>query len=289
MMACARKGVLGQYFGLGSETRGTETHIPDPYGIEIGNPAEIPEGYEEGWLLNVHAIDTRGVEDKLGCTECRCDLYNITVDEYGRRLRPDYAGGLLCCYDQTQCRVRHGFEGVRRNLYLRYTVKWVDWDRLSTEHDCRVEYDIEPCSATNLADDECIHTKRISLTMLTGGYVIYGVAHQHSGGVGSALYREDGKAICSSIPAYGDGTEAGNEAAATREHTGVMGLFYILVADRVPEPLPFSYLPVKMYNKMNRTTYVWAAMVLVGLVAAAAVVKYRYRNKGEDEYQPIMI
>ncbi|KAJ0053083.1 hypothetical protein Pint_01306 [Pistacia integerrima] len=305
-----QKGVLGQYFGLGSETRGTETHIPDPYGIEIGNPAEIPEGYEERWLLNVHAIDTRGVEDKLGCTECRCDLYNITVDEIGRRLRPDYTGGLLCCYDQTQCRVRHGFEGARRNLYLRYTVKWVDWGSsivpvkiyifdvtdklkrfndstgLSTEHDCRVEYDIEPCSATNLADDECIHTKRISLTMLTGGYVIYGVAHQHSGGVGSALYREDGKAICSSIPAYGDGTEAGNEAgyivgmstcypqpgsvkitdgetlilesnySSTREHTGVMGLFYILVADRVPEPVPFSYLRVKMYDKMNRTTYV---------------------------------
>lgn len=87
---------------------------------------------------------------------------------------------------------------------------------------------------------------------------------------------QDGKAICSSIPAYGDGTEAGNEAgyivgmstcyprpgsvkitdgetlilesnySSTREHTGVMGLFYILVADRVPEPVPFSYLPVKV-------------------------------------------
>lgn len=157
-----QKGVLGQYFGLGSETRGTATHIPDPYGIEIGNPADIPEGYEERWLLNVHAIDTRGVEDKLGCTECRCDLYNITVDEYGRPLRPDYAGGLRCCYDQTQCRVRPGFEGATRSLYLRYTVKWVEWDSslvpvkiyifditdkwkrfndstgLSTEHDCRV-------------------------------------------------------------------------------------------------------------------------------------------------------
>lgn len=77
---------------------------------------------------------------------------------------------------------------------------------------------------------------------------------------------QDGKAICSSIPAYGDGIEAGNEAgyivgmstcypqpgsvkitdgetlilesnySSTRGHTGVMGLFYILVADQVPEP-----------------------------------------------------
>lgn len=54
----------------------------------------------------------------------------------------------------------------------------------------QVEYDIEPCSATDVADHECINTKRISLTMPTGGYVIYGVAHQHSGGIGSALSRE---------------------------------------------------------------------------------------------------
>ena len=119
---------LGQYYGLGSETRGTDSDVPDPYGIEVGNPADIPAGYEEGWLLNVHAIDTRGVEDKLGCTECRCNLYNVSKDEYGRPLRPDYIGGLGCCYDHTQCRLRDDSESAKRNLYLRYTVKWIDWD-----------------------------------------------------------------------------------------------------------------------------------------------------------------
>jgi hypothetical protein len=117
-----------QYFGLGSETRGTETDIPDPFGTEIGNPAEVPEGFEEKWFVNVHAIDTRGAEDKLGCTECKCELYNVTVDEYGRSLRSDYKGGLLCCYDDTQCKLKEGFEGPKRSLYLKYTVKWVDWD-----------------------------------------------------------------------------------------------------------------------------------------------------------------
>ena len=34
----------GQYYGLGSETRGTNTDVPDPYGIEVGNPADIPAG-----------------------------------------------------------------------------------------------------------------------------------------------------------------------------------------------------------------------------------------------------
>jgi hypothetical protein len=120
--------ILGQYFGLGSETRKTASHIPDPFGIQIGNPAEIPEGYQEKWYLGVHAIETRGAEDRLGCIECWCDLYNVTNDEYGNPIRPDYKGGLFCCYGQTQCKVRQGFQGGKRSLYLRYTVKWIDWD-----------------------------------------------------------------------------------------------------------------------------------------------------------------
>jgi len=120
--------ILPQYFGLGSETRGTPTDIPDPFGIEMGNPAEIPEGFEEKWLVNVHAIDTRGVEDKLGCTECKCELYNVTVDEYGRPLRSDYKGGMSCCHDDTQCKLKEGFEGPKRSLYLKYKIKWIDWD-----------------------------------------------------------------------------------------------------------------------------------------------------------------
>jgi hypothetical protein len=120
--------VVPQYFGLGSETRGTPTDIPDPFGIEIGNPEEVPEGFEEIWMVNIHAIDTRAVEDKLWCTECKCDLYNVTVDEYWNAIRPNYKGGVLCCYEGTHCKLKEGFEGPKRSLYLKYTVKWVDWD-----------------------------------------------------------------------------------------------------------------------------------------------------------------
>jgi hypothetical protein len=118
----------GQYFGLGSETRGTIMDIPDPFGIEIGNPDEVPEGFEEIWMVNIHAIDTRGVVDKLGCTECRCDLYNVTVDKDWSAKKPDYKGGVLCCYDDTHCKLKEGFKGPKRSLYLKYTIKWVDWD-----------------------------------------------------------------------------------------------------------------------------------------------------------------
>ncbi|KEH31350.1 uncharacterized protein [Medicago truncatula] len=279
---------LGQYFGLGSETRGTATDIPDPFGIEIGNPEEIPEGFHEKWLLNVHAIDTRGTKDKLGCTECKCELYNVTVDEYGRSIRPDYKGGLLCCYDSKQCKLKEGFEGPKRSLYLRYTVKWVDWDDfivpvkiyildvtdtlklsdnskgMNSDHDCKNEYQVESCSTDHKEGNSCVHVKRTSLPFQTGGYMIYGAAHQHSGGIGSTLYGQDGRVICSSIPSYGNGSEAGNEAGyivgmstcypkpgsvkiidgetltlesnynSTKEHTGVMGLFYLLVAEQLP-------------------------------------------------------
>ncbi|XWS37024.1 hypothetical protein CRYUN_Cryun19dG0008200 [Craigia yunnanensis] len=283
--------ILGQFFGLGSEIRKTDTHIPDPYGIEIGNPADIPSRFEERWGINVHAIDTRGVEDRMGCTECRCDLYNVTEDGTGNPLRPDYKGGLLCCYDGTQCRMKQGFEGIKRTLYLKYTVKWVymdssvlpvkiyifditdGWKRstnstgINAEHSCKVEYDVESCNATGLADNGCIDTKRIILDMPFGGYVIYGVANQHAGGFGSALYREDGQLLCSSLPVYGEGDEAGNEDgyivgmstcypqpgtvkiskgetliidsnySSIRNHIGVMGHFYILVADQLPKPM----------------------------------------------------
>lgn len=336
-------GVLRQYFGLGSETRKTTTHVPGPYGIEIGNPAEIPAGYEERWLLNVHAIDTRGVVDKLGCTECRCDLYNITVDEYGRAIRPDYKGGLRCCYDQVQCKLRPGFEDVRRSLYLRYTVKWVDMDSsiipvkififdvtdngkridgstgVGLANGCQIEYDVQSCSSTGEAVDGCIDIKRTSLTMPSSGYVIYGVAHQHSGGMGSTLYSEDGRAICPSTPIYGEGKEPGDEAgyivgmttcypvpgsvkiaagenllleskySSSRNHTGVMGLFYILVAEETPKSMPFLVAAHNIQESLKLSTYTWPIAVLSGVAITIAVAAHLWlRKKREDGYEPIM-
>ena len=54
----------------------------------------------------------------------------------------------------------------------------------------QVEYNIEPCSTSGMTDIRCTDSKRISLLMPIGGYIIYGVAHQHSGGIGSTLYGE---------------------------------------------------------------------------------------------------
>ncbi|XP_009360277.2 uncharacterized protein LOC103950768 [Pyrus x bretschneideri] len=274
-----QSGSLGQYYGLGSETRKTATHVPGRYAIEVGDGKGLPDGFEERWMVNVHAIDTRGVEDNLGCTECRCDLYNVSRDPSGQPLPAGYTGGLLCCTDGAKCRLKQGFDGEKINHYLRYTVKWVDWSEFllpakiyifdatdimnssapaASKHNCQVEYDVaKSCNATGV----CLDNKWAKITMPTGGYVIYGVAHQHKGALGSTLYGQDGRVLCSSTPMYGNGTKAGNEAGyivgmttcypwpgsvkiknaesltlvssynSTQMHSGVMGLFYILVAE----------------------------------------------------------
>ncbi|KAG9148439.1 hypothetical protein Leryth_016915 [Lithospermum erythrorhizon] len=326
-------GGLVQYFGLGSETRRTETRVPDPYGIEVGNPLDIPPGYEEGWLLNVHAIDTRGAEDRLGCTECRCNLYNVTVDEYGRPVQPDYIGGLRCCYDQARCRVKEGFQGVKRSLFLKYNVTYLEWDnsivpvqiyifdvtdtwknlndstRLGSGHHCQIEYRVDSCSAGSGA---CTDTRSVSVPFPTGGDVIYGAAHQHTGGAGSTLYGEDGRVICSSTPIYGEGDEPGNEAgyvvgmttcyprpgtvkihegemltlvsnySGIQRHTGVMGLFYILVADSSPHQN--STMHSLMVEKVAIHNAVWIIPLLVSACVVAA-----YRRKRSDSYESILM
>ncbi|MCL7042142.1 hypothetical protein MKW94_011884 [Papaver nudicaule] len=316
---------LGQYFGFGSETRRTATHVPDPYGIEVGNPADIPDGYEERWLINVHAIDLRGVEDQFGCAECKCNLYNVTNDEYGTPLRLGYTGGLKCCYDETQCRVREGFRKIERGVFLKYTVKWVDWAKTivpvriyvfdvtytaqegnDSETVCKIEYDVEACNRTTVGSDTmCIDNKKTSIVLPNGGYVIYGVAHQHSAGIGSALYGQDGRLICTSLPIYGNGNEAGNEAgnivgmstcypqpgsvkisdgetlvlesnySSITKHTGVMGYFYILVADQPPKP---SHMPVYVREMLE---YTWV-LVLMGVAATLAVLVSFLRNDGKE-------
>uniref|UniRef100_A0A0V0IEQ9 Putative ovule protein n=1 Tax=Solanum chacoense TaxID=4108 RepID=A0A0V0IEQ9_SOLCH len=337
-------GGLSQYFGLGSETRKTITYVPDPYGIEVGNPVEVPSGYEEKWLLNVHAIDTRGAEDRLGCTECRCDLYNVTKDEHDRVIEPDYIGGLRCCYDETRCRVKDGFQGSKRSLYLKYTVKYIDWDpsivpvkiyilditdtwkkpEKSTaavaRHHCQIEYLVESCSSA-VANVDCTHIKKIIVTFPSGGDVIYGVAHQHTGGTGMALHGEDGRVICSSLPIYGEGKEPGNEAgyivgmstcyprpgsikisegetvtllsnySNAQRHTGVMGLFYLLVAE--PSPKPNSILHstdetgeiVILQNAIGALTAVFGIALLVG----AAVIYQRRNQRDQQGYESILM
>lgn len=52
----------------------------------------------------------------------------------------------------------------------------------------QIEYTVESYGA--IMNHGCIDNKRTKLSLPNGGYVIYAVAHQHTGGVGSTLYGE---------------------------------------------------------------------------------------------------
>ncbi|XP_061370141.1 uncharacterized protein LOC133312884 [Gastrolobium bilobum] len=226
-------GVLPHYWGLGGESRGTTSNIPDPFAIEVGNPTEIPDGFEDKWFFNIMAIDTRGVQDRRGCSECRCDLINIKKEFLstkkgpdGKPLDPDYKGGVFCCDDNLQCKLREGFQAPTRRIALRYKIRWVDWDKFQvpvkvyildstdkvrsngskTIHECKVEYMIPKNGNSNSP-----HVQKANIPMEKGGYLIYGTAHMHTGVVDATLYGQDGRILCTSTPKYGTGKEAGNE------------------------------------------------------------------------------
>lgn len=122
--------------------------------------------------------------------------------------------------------------------------------------------------------------------------------------------------MCSSIPTYGEGEEAGNEAgyiigmstcyphpgsiklsegeilslesnySDTIGHTGVMGLFYLLVAESLPEP----NRSVLESAKPHMATAIWALLLLFGLASTIAVgVGYRHRLGREDDYEPVVM
>lgn len=128
--------ILPAYWGLGGESRGTKSNIPNPYAVEQGNPSYVPIGYEEKWLLNIMVIDTRGTKHRKHCTECRCNrfnlpknFYNVTLGIDQKPLNSNYKGGIFCCQDNLQCKLKKGFEAPTRKLALRYKITWVDWNQ----------------------------------------------------------------------------------------------------------------------------------------------------------------
>ncbi|XLT53333.1 hypothetical protein HN873_045937, partial [Arachis hypogaea] len=51
-----------------------------------------------------------------------------------------------------------------------------------------VEYEVDPCNTDTKKGNDCLDVKRTRLPFPKGGYVVYGVAHQHSAGIGATLY-----------------------------------------------------------------------------------------------------
>jgi hypothetical protein len=229
-------------WGVGSETRHLDLSLPAPYGMVTGDPASIPEGYEESWILNIHAIDTRGAVDAVSCLECLCSSYNVTVDSRGNPLAEGYRGGLNCCYDGVHCAVKENEAMPPRKLYLRYTVTWVDMDEsvipvrqyfldatdprtsLYEQPQCKVEYEVFGCNK-DAGINNCVDQRHAIAALPKGGEMIKVTLHQHLGGMGAVLYNKDGIVLCKSDPIYGKGTQAGDEAG-----------YVVGMTDCTPEP-----------------------------------------------------
>ncbi|CAL5201513.1 unnamed protein product [Lathyrus oleraceus] len=227
--------ILPAYWGLGGESRGTKSNIPNPYAVEQGNPSYVPIGYEEKWLLNLMVIDTRGTKHRKHCTECRCNrfnlpknFYNVTLGIDGKPLSSNYKGGIFCCQDNLQCKLKKDFEAPTRKLALRYKITWVEWnqqqipvrfyildstDRVRTNgsqiiHDCQSEFTIP---SNNGKKHSLPHIEKANIPIERGGYLIYGTSHMHTGVINATLYGQDGRTLYTSKPTYGDGKEPGNE------------------------------------------------------------------------------
>ena len=54
----------------------------------------------------------------------------------------------------------------------------------------QVEYQVEECSSENRANNDCVHVQATKQILPRGGDIVFGVAHQHSGGIAASLHGE---------------------------------------------------------------------------------------------------
>ncbi|KAJ6882652.1 hypothetical protein NC651_029047 [Populus alba x Populus x berolinensis] len=76
--------------------------------------------------------------------------------------------------------------------------------------------------------------------------------------------------------------------SSTQKHTAVMGIFYILVAERTPNPTNFLHSPIHIHEKMKVSASALAIVVLLGLAVVDVGLRYRLKKGREEGYQPIM-
>jgi hypothetical protein len=219
-----RKKVLN-FFGKGGETRKTVSALPAPYVVESGNPNVVTEEFVNAWILNVHGLDARGAVDAMGCSECRCALFNATADEEGKPLPEGYIGGLRCCGDEMRCAVKDDFNGGEISFHLEYKWEYVEWDSCVkpvktfgldiTNHngyeENLVEFTVDGCGDADPNSDECVDTRVAYLDAPMGGDVVHALSHLHAAALNATLWGEDGRLLCETSPIYGQGNEAGNE------------------------------------------------------------------------------
>ena len=54
----------------------------------------------------------------------------------------------------------------------------------------QIEYQVEECSSGNQAKNDCVHVQVAKQILPRGGDIVFGVGHQHSGGIAASLHGE---------------------------------------------------------------------------------------------------
>jgi len=54
----------------------------------------------------------------------------------------------------------------------------------------QIEYQVEECSSGNQAKNDCVHVQVAKQILPPGGDIVFGVGHQHSGGIAASLHGE---------------------------------------------------------------------------------------------------
>ncbi|PWA55301.1 hypothetical protein CTI12_AA429820 [Artemisia annua] len=127
--------IIPQFFGMGAETRKTAALLI----------------LMESRLMQWDVLDAGII----------CNFCNVTEDEYGRSLKPDY--------DTVAMMEDNANDSVAPLKVFIFDVTDT-WQNTGT-HDCLIEYDIEQYS-TKVADNDHITTKRSSVRFPDAGDVI---------------------------------------------------------------------------------------------------------------------
>ena len=184
-------GFLPYKFGVGAECRNTPTSYPGDYAVTTQAPV---------WGANIHLLRTVNVKDVKNCIECGYAP--------GKGCSKSASGTFNCCQDGSYCETLSS-DGESKNYYLQYHVQW----RKAQQEDvpveifvldasnCRIEYNI-PTNPTG------IHTTDLTWPVQHNSTFVFGVGHQHIGGINTTLmYQDPGesawKTLCTSYPTYG--------------------------------------------------------------------------------------
>lgn len=197
-------GYLGYKFGVGAESRNTDTTFPDGY-------AMITSG-KERWGANIHVLRTDGVPDVKSCIECHCE---------------GGGGNFGCCPDGSFCDTTKGIDHAPREYFLEYTIEYSTDTSAYTAIDitvldvsqCQIEYNVPQCSAP-----PCVSSLAYQTVVPADIDVVFMIGHLHIGGINLTVTADlpDGTTamLCNSEPRYGTGSEAGNEKGYVVEMDG---------------------------------------------------------------------